>query len=91
MSVIQSTTTREPVQATETHEKVLEYTRALFSGAIQIFAESDPETDEQYFVVSAVARGEVEDILRSNDIWHRKITEVARELAGRYQLSLEFQ
>lgn len=90
MSAIQNPTS-DPVEAIETHEKVLEYTRTLFPGPIQIRTEADPEVDQRYYVVSAVAGGEVEDVLRLNDIWHQNITDVAGELAGKYQLSLELQ
>ncbi len=55
------------------HTRVSEYTRQLFGGSVSIRWEEDPEYPAEYFVVSAVATGTVDELVAKNNEWHYRI------------------
>jgi hypothetical protein len=74
----------------ETHERVKRFTEAIFSAKATIEPSSDPETDAQYFVVHVRATGTVEQALRLDSDWHRRLPEAARDWSQWYRLSVNF-
>ena len=73
----------------ETHDKVVRFTQSIFPGSVTISRESDPECSAEYFVVSAAATGEVEEIAALHHQWHAILGDVAGESAHDYRLSLQ--
>lgn len=74
----------------ETHERVKRFTEAIFGAKASIEPSSDPETDSQYFVVHVRATGTVEQALRLDSDWHRRLPEAARDWSQWYRLSVNF-
>lgn len=75
---------------TETHERVKQFTERIFGGQALVEPSSDPETDAQYFVVQIGTLAEVEEALRLDSDWHRRLPEAAEEWSHLYRLSVNF-
>ncbi len=73
------------------HEQVQLLTETIFGSRPNICADSDPETDEKYFVVTVEAEGEVADIVKQNDEWHRRLCNELGEEARFFRLLLDIQ
>jgi hypothetical protein len=72
----------------EVHEKIAEMTRNLFKSEVSIHQETDAEIDDQYFVVKAIASGEIQEIVDQKRRWHELTGEISPEFAGLYRLSI---
>jgi uncharacterized coiled-coil protein SlyX len=65
------------------------FTDELFDAESSIDIDSDPETNQNCFVVHVATAAEVADIVRLNNEWHRRLIEVAGSAANSFRLSLE--
>lgn len=86
--LIQSGGNPDPFRVVEVHNKVVAFTKAIFSREPRIDAVQDAEFGDSSFVVTVEARGDVDELVALNDRWHRGIRDVAQELAIHYALSL---
>jgi hypothetical protein len=73
------------------HAAVTALTHRLFAGPVSIERESDPEFPSEYFVVTAGARGGVEELVELHHRWHVELQDVAGDQADHYRLSMQLQ
>jgi hypothetical protein len=63
------------------------FTADLFGSSASLQPWRDEETDERHFIVHATATGDAAEVLRLNDLWHRRIGEIAGNLSLKFRLS----
>jgi hypothetical protein len=80
-----------PPLLAQDHQRVLDYTKQLFGGDSSVQLDVDPETSEQFFVVTAPAKGSVEELVALNHQWHCKLRSAVGDLADQYRLSIDPQ
>src|SRR4051794_8178821 len=57
------------------------FTEDLFGSPASLQPWRDEETDERHFIVHATAKkGDAAEVLRLNELWHRRIHEIAGNL-----------
>ena len=72
--------------------QVVELTGELFGDSFEVHAEEDPEiANWTYLVFTVRVPGTVEDALRRNAAWCRRLPHDAREIPGAFCLSIDFQ
>jgi len=69
--------------------EIIRFTEEIFGFEATIVTEPDPEFSQNYFVVHVAANGDVSDIVRRDDRWHRTLVDVAGPSAAMFQLSLD--
>ena len=80
-----------PPLLAQDHQRILDYTKRLFGTDPTVKLDVDPETSEQFFVVSALGAGSVDELVALDDTWHRDLRKAVGELADQYRLSIHPQ
>src|SRR6185437_8851081 len=69
--------------------QVATFTTALFPGKLRVDMRVDPEIhDDLYFVFEVGATGSIDDIVKLDEQWHRRLLAVAPQWPGLFRLSI---
>ena len=70
--------------------EVLAFTQEMFGSPATVDIEPDPEIEgSESLVVRVATCAELREIARLNDVWHRKVFDVAGAAAHHFRLALE--
>jgi hypothetical protein len=66
-------------------------TRAIFPGeSVAVCIEDDPEMpDDQHFVFTTTAHGDVDSIVAQHDAWHRNLRSITSPKPGLFRLGID--
>jgi hypothetical protein len=80
----------DPHQRAGNHDAILKMTAELFPGAkIELGASIDPEIEgDEFFVVSVVASGTVDELVAREGQWHRRMRAIIGPLTTSYRFDL---
>lgn len=70
-------------------EQVLDLTREIFPGEVGGYEVEDPEIPgNRYHVYEVKAEGSMDEAMARDELWHRRLCQLASRIPGRHRLSI---